>query len=147
MIRKKGITLIELIIALSLISVAVSISSFSIKLYDGIQLEAEYEEMRVGILNFFDLASLYCLNRNISANILINRGDSEIMLSNGSTTFMSYSIDGMKFGNTINQSNKIEVDSNGQLRGSGTADFEFKDKIKGELVITAITNNVKVRKK
>lgn len=147
MIKKKGFTLIELIMTISLVAIALSISAFSIRLYKEIQLESEYEEMRIGMLNFFDVASLYCASNNINAHIRINIRDSKVTLSDGESIFMAYSINELKFKDSINQSNRIEINCKGQLKGSGTANFVFKDKIKGELVITAITNNVKVRKK
>lgn len=147
MIKKKGFTLVELIITIALITVTLVISTFSIKVYKEIQLEAKYEEMRIGMLNFFDMASLYCSNNNINAHIRVHIGDSKVTLSNGEIIFMTYSIDALEFKDVINQSNRIEINYNGEIKGSGTVNFVFKDKIEGELVITAITNNVKVRKK
>lgn len=145
---KKGITLIELIISLSIISIMTSIVFLSFSCYKDYKIHINKEYYSNVIIDFINNSREYCREKRVRGSIYID-------FCENSFTFRveNKKIDEVNFPKDIdltyavfgNGNTKISINNEGEVTTAGTLEFVDGKGEKHKITISVVTSYVRIK--
>ena len=145
-ISKKGVTLIELVVVISIILIVSGISFSYVSRFEQMTDDIQTKSCSESIVHIIDYGKMYCRENKISGYFIFDFDENKIKFSCNNKTITNFimPIDFSLY--YINRKNKIiNVTNNGMIGDDCTITYKNKNHICHNITISVGTSNVKIK--
>ncbi|MGH4125682.1 MAG: PulJ/GspJ family protein [Clostridium sp.] len=146
---RRGFTLVEMILAISIMSIMVCCSVISVRFYKSVKNKIDAEYYCNATVGFINNSKMYCRKNSCSATMFFDLERNEINLENAIST-----VNTLAFSNKITlykvqgrrTNGDIEIDKNGFTNDACTIILRDNNLIEHEITMRVGTSYVKINK-
>lgn len=144
--RKRGFTLIELIIVMSIISSMAIVVNVNRKGFSTVTNNIDYKMCNNSIINFINTSKQQSREYNSLGNILFSKSNNNLVLYSNAKKVKEYNLPkGFKIRNINAQNNRIYINNKGLIQDACTFTYEDRKGETHKITICVGTGHVQVK--